>query len=62
MYIFFKSFLLEYSCFTMLCDLVLYSKVNKLYMYIHPLFFGLPSYLVHHKALSGFLCYTAGSH
>ena len=32
-------FLLEYSCFTMLCSFLLYSKVNQLYTYIYPLFF-----------------------
>ena len=44
--------LLEHSCFTMLCYFLLYSKVNHLYVYIYSLFFGLPSHLGHHKALS----------
>ena len=33
------SFLLEYSCFIMMCYFLLYSKLNKLYVYIYPLFF-----------------------
>ena len=37
--IFFLIFLLEYSCFTMLCSFLLFSKVNQLYIYIHPFFF-----------------------
>ena len=32
--------LLEYSCFIMLCWFLLYSKVDKLYVYIYLLFFG----------------------
>ena len=31
---------------------LLYSKVNQLYVFIHPLFFGFPSHLGHHRALS----------
>ena len=30
---FFKSSLLEYNCFTLLCQLLLYNKVNQLYVY-----------------------------
>ena len=34
--VFFLTSLLEYSCFTMLCQFLLYNKVNQLYVYIHP--------------------------
>ena len=51
-----KIFLLEYSCFTMLCQFLLYSKVNQLYVYVYPLFFGFPSHLGHHRALSRVPC------
>ena len=34
--IFFITSLLEYNCFTMLCQSLLYNKVNQLYAYIHP--------------------------
>ena len=30
--------------------------MNQLYMYIHPLFFGFPSHLGHHRALNRVLC------
>ena len=53
---FLKNFLLDYSCFTILCQFLLYSKVNQLYVYIYPLFFGFPSHLGHHRALSRVLC------
>ena len=46
-----KIFLLEYSYFTMLCQLLLYDKVNQLSVYIYPLFFGFPSHSGHHRAL-----------
>ena len=46
----FLKFLLEYSCFIMLCQFLLYNKVNQLYM---PSFFGFLSYLGHHRELSG---------
>ena len=52
----FKKFLLEYSCFTMLCQFLLNSKVNQLYVYIYPLFFGFLSHLGHHRALSRVPC------
>ena len=52
----FFSFLLEYSCFTILCQLLLYSKLNQLYLYIYPLFFGFPSHLSHYRALSRVPC------
>ena len=34
-FLFFTS-LLEYNCFTMLCQFPLYNKVNQLYVYIYP--------------------------
>ena len=34
--IFFLTSLLEYNCFTMLCQFLLYNKVNQLYVYIYP--------------------------
>ena len=37
----FNSFLkLDYSCFTMLCQFLLYSRVNQSYIYMYPLFWG----------------------
>ena len=33
---FFKTSLLEYNCFTMVCQFLLYNKVNQLYIYICP--------------------------
>ena len=32
----FFTFLLEYNCFTMVCQFLLYNKVNQLYIYIYP--------------------------
>ena len=32
----FKTSLLEYNCFTMVCSLLLYNKVNQLYVYTYP--------------------------
>ena len=40
----------------MLCQFLLYSKMNQLCIYIYPLFFGLPSHLGHHRALSRIPC------
>ena len=45
----------------MLCYFMLYSEVNQIYIYIYPLFFGFPSHLGLHRALSS-LCYMAGIH
>ena len=50
----FKQFLLAYSCFTLLCQFLCYSKVNWLYIYIHPLFwisflFRLPPSIQQHS-------------
>ena len=46
----FLKFSLEYSCL-MLCQFLLYSKVNLLYIYINLLFFEFPSHLGHHRPL-----------
>jgi hypothetical protein len=43
-------FLLKYSCFTALCYYLLYRKVNKLYVFIYPLFFIFPFHSGHHRA------------
>ena len=56
LFIGFVFVLLEYSCFSLLCHFLLYSKVNQLYVYIYPLFFGFPSHLDHHRALSRVPC------
>ena len=40
----------------MVCQFLLYSKVNLLYVYIYPLFFGFPSHVGHHRALSRVSC------
>ena len=55
-HLFIYLFLLEYSCFTMLCQFLLYSKVSQLYVYIFPLFFRFPSHLGHHRSLSRVPC------
>ena len=34
--IFFLTSLLEYNCFTMVCQFLLYNKVNQLYAYVYP--------------------------
>ena len=39
--LFYYNFLLDYSCFTILCYFLLYSKMNQLYMYIYTLSFGI---------------------
>ena len=47
----------------MLCQFLLYSKVNQLYVYLYPLFFGSPSHLGHYRELSQrSLCNTIGTH
>ena len=48
-----NSSLLEYSCFTMLCQCLPHSKMNQPSIYIHPVPFGLLSHSGHHDALSG---------
>ena len=49
--LFFLTSLLEYNCFIMLCQFLLYSKVNQLYVYIypisHPSCISLPPFLSH---------------
>ena len=45
----------------MLCSFLVYKKVNQTCVCIHPLFFGFPSHLGHHRALSS-LCCTGSSH
>ena len=35
-FIIFLTSLLEYNCFTMVCQFLLYNKVNQLYIYIYP--------------------------
>ena len=52
----FLKFLLACSCFTMLCQFLLYSKVNQPYVYMYLLFFILPSLLDHHRVLSRVPC------
>ena len=42
---FLKTFFLEYSFFTVWYYFLLYSKVNQLYIYTYPLFFGFSSHL-----------------
>ena len=43
-------------CSTVLCPFLLCSKVNQLSIYIYPFFFGFPSHLGHHRALSRVPC------
>ena len=50
------KFLLGYSYFIMLCQFLLNSKVNLLYVYIYHLFLGFPSHLGHHSLLSRVPC------
>ena len=40
----------------MLCQFLLFSKVNQLYIYIYLFFFGFPSHLSHRRALSRVPC------
>ena len=61
-------FLLEYNCFTMLCQFLLCREVNQLYVKYIPPFINLPSPPPSHLSRSSqsielsFLCFTAGSH
>ena len=68
---FFLTSLLEYNCFTVLCQFLLYNKVNQLYIYIYPdissLLVSLPPSLSHPSMWSQStelisLCYAAASH
>ena len=49
-YLFFIGVLLLYDVF------LPYSKVDQSHVYIHPLFFGFPSHLGHHRTLSRVPC------
>ena len=49
----------QHSCLTMLCQFLLYSKVNQLHIYKYSLFFGSPSRLGHRRALSRVSCATS---
>ena len=51
---FFPNF--YWSCFAMLCQFLLYSKVNRLYVYTYPLFLRFPSHFSHHRSLSRVPC------
>ena len=53
---FLKNFKFEFSCFTMLCWFLLYSKLNQLYVYVYPLFFEFPPLLGHQGAFSKVPC------
>ena len=53
------DFFLEYNCFIMLCQFLLYNEVNQLYVYIYPISLELlfhptpnPTPLGHHRALN----------
>ena len=70
-FFYFLTSLLEYNCFTMVCQFLLYNKVNQLYIYIQPhisSLLRLPPIILSHpprqsqstKLLS--LCYAAASH
>ena len=68
---FFLTSLLEYNCFTMVCQFLLYNTVNQLYIYIYPhissLFVSLPPSLSHPSRWSQStklisLCYVVASH
>ena len=73
-YFFLKTSLLEYNCFTTVCQFLLYNKVNQLYIYVCPhissllhLPPSLPPSLSHPSRWSQSteqisLCYAAASH
>ena len=57
-FIFFNFIFIDHSCFTMLCWFLLSSKwISCVYTCI-PSFFGFPSHLGRHRALSRILCAT----
>ena len=58
---FFNLFLLEYSCFIMLCQFLLYSK-NESSMHIHPLFWISFPFRLPQSTEQSSLCYTVGSY
>ena len=47
---------MEYSCFTMLCQFQMYSKVNELYIYVYLLSFRFFPCLSHYRVSSRILC------
>ena len=60
---------MKYSCFTMLCQFLLYNNVDQLYIHIYPLILEPPSQpspiptlqvITEHQAVH--MCYTAASH
>ena len=57
------TFLLGYHCFILLCQFLLYNKVNQLYVYIYPHFFldFIPFRSLQSNKESS-LCYRTGSH
>ena len=55
-------FFLEYSCFTMMCDFLLYSQVNQLYVYICPLIWISFPFESPQSTVETSLCYPEGSH
>ena len=70
---FFLTFLLEYNCFTVVCQFLFYNKVNQLYIYIYPPYLfplaspSLPPSLSHPSSWSQStelisLCYSTASH
>ena len=65
--LFFLTSLLEYNCFTMLCQFLLYNKVKQLYVYIYP-YIPSPSPSLSHPSRWSqstqliSLCYAAASH
>ena len=69
-YYFFLTSSLEHNCFTMLCQFLLYNKVNQLYAYIYPhipSLLRLPPSPSHYSRWSQStelisLCYAAASH
>ena len=52
----FLKTLLESSCFTMLCQLLLYTEVNQLHIYIQSPSLRFPTHLSHHRAFSRVPC------
>ena len=59
---FFNKFLLAYSCFTMLCQFLLYNKVNQLFVCICPLFWVSFPFRSPQSIEESFLCQTIGSY
>ena len=56
-------YLLRYSCFTMLYQFLLYSKVNQVSVYMYPLYFFISFTFRSQQSLEqSSLCYPVGSH